>query len=175
MICEIQKYYKNLAEGNFFILLTHNCHFYLNVRDHPHQSYKNQSNYHLFSDGKFTTIKSIESENDDFKTNYELLWKELIFLYEQNKPDLMLNCCRKICETFIKFNRLDSNSFYGNTGSAKKLFNVNSHSIDDLESEQNGKNKNEVIGILKNLFSRNHAESHFEGYWTLESKSNEIV
>jgi wobble nucleotide-excising tRNase len=99
MIGEIQKFYTTkLSDNDFFILLTRNCHFYLNVKI---PTPKNHGNFHLYSDGKHTTIKPVDK--DDFRTNYGMLWKELIFLYEQGKPDLMLNSCRKICETYVNF------------------------------------------------------------------------
>jgi hypothetical protein len=148
MIVEIQKFYRKLQDNDFFILLTHNCHFYLNARKQIKKFYENYGNFHLSSDGKLTNIRVIENGNDDFKTNYEMLWKELLFLYKQNKPDLMLNSCRRICETYIKFNC--KNDFYSNNVEAKKLFDVNTHGIDDIESEQNGKTKDEIKNILKN-------------------------
>jgi wobble nucleotide-excising tRNase len=163
MIGEIQKFYKKLTDDNFFILLTHNCHFYLNVRKQNDKFYEKYGNFHLFSDGKLTSTRVIENGNDDFKTNYEMLWKELLFLHEKDKPDLMLNSCRKICETYIKFNC--KTDFYGDNVNAKKLFDVNLHSIDDLEAEQNGKTRDEIKDILKSLFEQNKAEEHFNAYW----------
>ena len=163
MIGEIQKFYKNLSVDDYFILLTHNVHFYLNVRRPVSKFYEKYGNFHLFSDGKLTTMKVIGSGNDDFKTNYEMLWKELLFLHEQNKPDLMLNSCRRICETFIKFNGIGD--FYKENTSAKKLFDVNQHSIDDLEAEQNGKTKEEIKTMLQGIFKHNNAEEHFNTYW----------
>ena len=40
MIGEIQKYYRDLKDSNYFILLTHNVHFYLNVRPNTAIKYK---------------------------------------------------------------------------------------------------------------------------------------
>lgn len=94
-----------------------------------------------------------------------MLWKELIFLYEQGKPNLMLNSCRKICETYVNSAKKNVEEFYDDNTSAKKLFNVNLHSIDDLEAEQNGKTKDEIKTILEELFKNNGAEEHFEAYW----------
>jgi wobble nucleotide-excising tRNase len=169
MIAEIQKFYsKKLKTEDFFILLTHNCHFCLNVRKQKEDFYKNYGNFHLFSDRKLTEIRIIENGSDDFKTNYEMLWKELLFLYEKDKPDLMLNSCRRILETYIKFNAFKNDTFYGNNTNAKKLFDVNSHAIDDLEAEQNGKKRNEIKSILKELFKSNKGSDHFDKYWKTE-------
>ena len=115
------------------------------------------------TDGKLTEINKIEDIDDDFATSYELLWKELSYLYKHNQPDLMLNCCRRICETYINFNRI--NNFYGDNISAKKLFDVNQHGIDDFEAETNGKTVDEIKNILYGLFQLNGASEHFEKYW----------
>lgn len=182
MIGEIQKLYNNLEEGNYIILLTHNCHFYLNVRPSTMPKYKECKEkglyeeinlykrygiYHLLSNGKQATIKSIINGKQDFKTNYEALWKEIVFLYDAKDAtsDLMLSPCRKICETYLKFTKQDVMVFYGENISAKKLFDVNQHSIDDLEAEQNGRTKEEIKDILRELFKANDAENHFNAYW----------
>lgn len=169
MIGEIQKFYEKIEQTNRrLVLLTHNTHFYLNVRNNKgsgYNSYNKHGIFHLFSNGKHTIIKPIASGNDDFKTSYEMLWNELVFLYEQSKPDLMLNSCRKICETYINFTKKDHASFYGNNTNAKKLFDVNQHSIDDLEAELNGKTREEIKNILHDLFEQNNAEEHFNSYW----------
>lgn len=177
MIGEIQKYYKKIKSGNYFLLLTHNVHFYLNVRPNTAITYKVNGKeisfyqkygvYHLFSDGKQTTIKCIDNGKNDFKTSYETLWKELVFLYESTDAtaDLMLNPCRKICETYMNFTKKGPEAFYGENTNAKKLFDVNQHSIDDLEAEQNGKTKPEIKDILASIFKQNGAEEHFNNYW----------
>jgi len=163
MIGEIQKLYKNFSNSSYFILLTHNVHFYLNSRKINDKFYEKYANYHLLSDGKLTTIKYIKNGNDDFCTNYEVLWKELIFLYDEGKPNLMLSSCRKICETFSKF--IGTDDFFNDNIAAKKLFDVNQHSIDDLEAEQNGKSKDEIKILLQQLFIKNNAGEHFSKYW----------
>jgi wobble nucleotide-excising tRNase len=171
MITEIQKFYSKLQEQDFFILLTHNCHFYLNVRKEKEKFYQKYGNFHLFPDGKLIKIRIIKNGSDDFKTNYETLWKELLFLYEENKPDLMLNSCRRILETYINFNCIDRDKFYSNNTNAKKLFDVNSHDIDDLEAEQNGKTNNDIKNILKKLFKSNNTEEHFNNHWKTDKQS----
>ena len=163
MIGEIQKLYSNIGDGDYFILLTHNCHFYLNIRKPKKKFYSVYGNHFLLSDGKHTTILCVDDGDKDFKTNYEMLWKELKFLYEANRPNLMLGSCRRICETFQKFNSISQ--FYDGNSAAKKLFNVNVHSIDDLESEQNAKTREEILSTLKALFEKNKANEHFHAHW----------
>lgn len=175
MIGEIQKYYRNLSEKNYIFTFTHNAHFYLNIRPNTAAKYKKDNqelshyskfgNYHLFSNGTRTTIRKIENGKQDFSTNYEMLWRELIFLYESNEANLMLNVCRKICETYMHFTKKSIESFYGENISAKKLFDVNQHSIDDFDAEQNGKTRDEIITILKSLFENNNAKEHFNNYF----------
>ena len=180
IIGEIQKYYKNLKGENYFILLTHNTHFYLNVRpdekikfkakddagnDVEISRYKKYGHYRLMSNGTHASIIEIEKGRYDFKTNYELLWKELVFLYDSDVPDLMLNPCRKICETYTHFMKKDVGLFYNDNTNAKKLFDVNQHAIDDLEAEQVGKTKDEIKKMLHELFKSNDAEEHFLSYW----------
>lgn len=144
MISELQRIYSAMIDKkSYFIVLTHNCHFYLNVRKSRKKFYKKYDNIHLLSDGNTTSIRSINKGDEDLHTSYELLWIELKFLYVANKPALMISCCRRICETFEKFNGIEE--FYKNGNeSAKKLFDVNVHSIDDLDSEQSGKTKEEI-------------------------------
>lgn len=177
MIGEIQKLYRGLKDGNYFIILTHNCHFYLNVRPNTGATYKEKGTeisfyekygvHHLFSDGKRTTIKYITKGKQDFKTSYETLWKELVFLHdaEEAPSDLMLSPCRKICETYMNFTKKGIEAFYGDNINAKKLFDVNQHSLDDLEAEVNGKTKIEIKTILQTLFKDNGAEDHINSYW----------
>lgn len=58
--------------------------------------------------------------------------------------------------------------FFENISGARKLFNVNSHSIDDLEAELNGKNKDEIITLLKECFEKNNAIVHFNKYMGID-------
>lgn len=181
MINEIQRYYRGIKDGSYFVLLTHNVHFYLNVRPNTGTRYKTKVDgeekeisfydkygvWHLFSDGKRSSVRLVEKGKYDFKTSYETLWKELSFLYNapDATPDLMLSSCRKICETYMHFTKKGLDTFYGENTSAKKLFDVNQHSIDDLEAELNGKTKDEIKKILKGLFEQNGAGDHFNSYW----------
>lgn len=185
MIGELQNLYQNLKDGNYFILLTHNCHFYLNVRPSTMPTYKEIKKgtrkglyeevglydkygiYHLLHDSKRSTIKNIDKYQKDFRTNYEALWKELVYLYKSDDAtsDIMLNPCRRICETYLKFTKQNVMDFYSENKSAKKLFDVNQHSIDDFEAEQNGRSKEDIKTILEELFKVNNAENHFNDHW----------
>ena len=82
----------------------------------------------------------------------------------------MLNPIRRICETFEKFNSIGSKEFYKDNSEIKKYIDVNSHSIDDLEADLNGKGKEQIIGMLKKLFDDNNYAGHYSKYWTDESE-----
>lgn len=49
---------------------------------------------------------------------------------------------------------------------AKKLFDVNSHFINDLEEELNIKSKQEIIQMMFGCFQKNNNESYFKFYWS---------
>ena len=95
------------------------------------------------------------------------MWHELKFLYNCNSAsaELLLNPIRRIIETFVKFNSSSYYGFFNGNNSAKKLLDVNSHSVDDLEAELNGLTKQEIIDLLKNCFIKNNALDHFDKHW----------
>ncbi|CAD0123728.1 protein of unknown function [Streptococcus thermophilus] len=129
------------------------------------KAHKTKLTLHLKKiDGK-SKILPIETQDEDLKTSYDALWTELRWLYQQDKPDFMLNPIRRIFETFSKFNNISSSVLFKNDAEAKKLFDVNSHSIDDLEADLNGKTKEDIISKVRELFSNNNAQAHFEKYW----------
>lgn len=79
---------------------------------------------------------------------------------------MLLNPIRRAIETFTKFNGIKQANFCDKVIGAKKLFDVNSHSIDDLEVELNGKSKQEIIQMMFDCFQKNNYESHFKNYWS---------
>lgn len=166
IISYLQDLINNLSETQQLFILTHNIHFYLNVRyDWWRKAPKTKLTLHLKKiDGK-SKILPIETQDEDLKTSYDALWTELRWLYQQDKPDFMLNPIRRIFETFSKFNNISPSVLFKNDAEAKKLFDVNSHSIDDLEADLNGKTKEDIISKVSAIFRSNNAQSHFEKYW----------
>lgn len=156
---------KHLCDNDIFILLTHNIHFYLNVKYGC--KYDKCNFYHLRKVKNSVDIFRIVSAEKDFKTNYAALWQELQFLLSQDNasPNMLLNPIRRIIETYTKFNGLNQSDFFVNTPGARKLFNVNSHSIDDLEAELNGKLKQEIVALFKSCFEENNAIAHFQKFF----------
>ena len=163
----LQELIRNLEKSNdAIIILTHNKHFYLNV-SYAFKPSAQKPFIHLEPCNNTTKIKYISRDKDDFKTSYDALWHELSFLYhtEAVAAEMLLNPIRRIIETYIKFNSINPNDFYVKHGDARKLFNVNSHSIDDLEADLNGLTKDEIITLLKKCFESNSAISHFEKHF----------
>ena len=166
IIEELQNLMNNISEGDYFILLTHNKDFYLNVK---YGHYYNKDRFLRFqSDGKHTNIMCLRDKKDDYKTSYEALWDELKYLYNLDavSADILLNPIRRIIETYVKFNGFEKNSFCKPVYGAMKLFNVNSHSIDDLEAELNGKTKKEIVQMFYDCFAKNNLEEHFKKLWS---------
>ncbi len=56
---------------------------------------------------------------------------------------------------------------------AAKLFNVNSHSIDDLEADLNGRSKKDIMKMMRECFSKENAINHFNQYWTIDLDSTD--
>lgn len=168
---ELQNLMQSLSGEDHFILLTHNKHFYINIRFHHY--YNKDKFIRLQSNGVKTQIIPVEKEEDDFKTSYEALWMELKLLYEYDitSANMLLNPIRRIIETFTKFNALNKTTFCSKVVGAKKLFDVNSHSIDDLEAELNGKTKQEIMQMLYDCFKENEYGNHFLKYWKIKSDS----
>lgn len=175
IITEVQGLMKAIDKNknnNTLIIMTHNVHFYINIKynrvyvdgkDRFGKEIKCDRFIRLEKKDNNINIKVIESEGNDFSTSYELLWKELYFLYAYEKPELMLNSIRRIIETFQKFN--EKSDFYNDHKEAQKLFNVNSHSIDDLEAELNGKNADDLFILMKDCFETNGYLDHFKLHW----------
>lgn len=172
IIEELNNLVKRLKDQDKLLIMTHNNHFYLNVK-YPYDSYKKHTFYRLVSNGVKIEIKKLTDKKEDFKTNYEALWKELEFLYDSAPCETMLlNPIRRIIETFTKFNSIpaeNKNKMLGSVEGAVKLFNVNSHSIEDLEADLGGIDKVKIINIMKECFIKMNAVEHFNNYWTKES------
>ena len=48
---------------------------------------------------------------------------------------------------------------------AQKLFNVNSHSIDDVNTDLNGNSPTSIMNIVKQIFEDCNGMAHFNKYW----------
>ncbi|MBT2831083.1 AAA family ATPase [Staphylococcus coagulans] len=166
IIAKIQELLKNIGDRQIFIL-THNVHFYLNARylwwnGHKKETY-DKTTIHLFKNGVKTQFNFINNEEDDLKTSYDALWSEVKWLYIRRKPEMMLNPLRRIFETYLKFNNIKG--AYLDDIEARKLFNVNSHSIDDLEVDLNGKDERQLMEKVKYIFDDIGGKDHFDHYW----------
>lgn len=153
-------------EEDRFIVLTHNKHFYINMCNRSEKK-RYLTRVHFFSDGTKTHIQYIKDQTKDFSTSYDTLWSELYFLYDSKvaPENLLLNPMRRIIETYTGFNNIGYLDFLAKVEGAKKLFDVNSHSIDDLEADMTGLDKGKILGIFKSCFIKNHADAHFNNHW----------
>lgn len=173
---------KNIKMGskNKLILLTHNTHFYRNNLERLPGIHRNggYSKYNIYKfraiNGK-TIIEKIDKANKDINSSYQRLWDEVVFLYEHKKPNLMLNLIRQIIETFCSFSAKDKNDFYKKFPELKKLLNVNSHGIEDLEVDLNGKTEEQIKNLLSEIFERNGYKEHFDQLWGMYSSNKEKV
>lgn len=77
IITELQSIIKNYGD-NYCVVLTHNNHFYLNVK-YGFESYVKNNFYHLSNNGASSIFQPVSKSEDDFKKSYEELWEELLF------------------------------------------------------------------------------------------------
>ena len=180
IIWELQKLYQNKDRDKFdsnrdiMVILTHNVHFYLNVQ--PHGYFKDEKNRTKYDKNNFYRIDhhafiKISTDKEDFKTSYEALWVELKDLYECGHELSMLNTMRRIIETFMKFNALKQDIFYQDNEQYLKLFNVNSHGIDDPSAVQYTESIDEMRDLFYQIFKDNHYEEHFKHYWKFDTNN----
>lgn len=172
IIEELTNLIKNLDKNDKFIVMTHNIHFYINLK-YKKENYNNNTFIRLVSDSKKTKINYIKNKDEDFKTSYKSLWNEISILftlpYCDINPAILLNPIRRIIETYVNFNGLEQSDFLSKVEGAKKIFDVNSHSIDDLEADLNGKSKENIIEIFKECFKKNNSMEHLRKFWKEEN------
>jgi len=163
MITELRKIYQDTDKfdhnKDYLLVMTHNSHFYLNVKP---DKFEKANHYHL----QAGTFNLIEKKNDDLKRHYETLWYELQEVFKQNHIHAALNLMRRIIETYTIFMKIDSDEFYQENDQYRKLFHVNSHqAIDDINTEAFSQRPDELYKIFRQIFIDNEAESHFDAYW----------
>ena len=162
------------------ILLTHNTHFYRNNLEglpgiHRDGGYGKYNIYKFRTINGKTIIEKIDKANRDINSSYQRLWDEVVFLYEHKKPNLMLNLIRQIIETFCSFSAINKDDFYKKSPELKKLLNVNSHGIEDLEVDLNGKTEEQIKNLFSEIFEYNGYKEHFDQLWEMYSSNKEKV
>lgn len=168
IITELQKILREAkTKGVQIFILTHNTHFYTNLRYKwwagASKSNYDKTTFYLEKCGTKTEVIQIKDSDDDIKTSYDELWKEVKWLYNEDKPDFMLNPLRRIFETYKIFNGIDN--MFINDPEAQKLFNVNSHFIDDINADLNGKGRDAIMTKVQKIFEDWNAAEHFNHYW----------
>lgn len=178
IITELQKLYgqkKPYSRDTFdpskdyFVLLTHNVHFYLNVppmgnyEDNKGRTKYDKNNFYFIQDGKFVKITS---SKQDLKNSYDSLWSELKALQEHGFSNSMLNSMRRIIQTYLEFTGTEQDTFYQNNAQYLKLFNVNSHSAtDDVSTQAFSETPSELVALFKGIFEDNGVVDHFNAHW----------
>lgn len=162
------------------IILTHNTHFYMQVRPtNMGRKYGKYSCYHLQKTDK-TTISKINRESEDIKTMYLELWDELHFAYDQERSLLMWNSMRRIIESYNRFvykndspreltDKIVDSSERTLYLSLLKGTNVNSHSGLETDMDISTFNVETLKISFYNLFKDLDAEKHFNAYWDATS------
>lgn len=180
IIWELQRLYQNRERNKFdinrdiMVILTHNVHFYLNVQ--PHGNFKDDQGRTKYDKNNFYRIEhhefiKITNEKEDFKASYDALWIELKDLYACGHKLSMLNTMRRIIETYMKFNSLKQDKFYQENEQYLKLFNVNSHAIDDLSAELYTETIEDMRELFYQIFKDNNCDAHFEKHWKFDTDS----
>lgn len=171
IITELQNIINKTNDDQIFIL-THNIHFYLNVRfgwwKGASKPTYNKTTFYLYKTEGKTKVEKITNENNDLKNSYDELWNELKWLYDNHKPNLLLNPIRRIFETYCKFNNLNLTKLYESNPQARKYFNVNSHDIDDPGTDPNGKNEEDIMKEVADIFKSIGGEQHFKARWIIK-------
>ncbi|MCZ3690694.1 AAA family ATPase [Lactobacillus mulieris] len=172
IITKLQSLLKNKSDYEYeqIFILTHNTHFYVNLRYRWWREKNKKATFHLIKAARKTEIKKIESENEDIKNDYDSLWHEVHWLYNNNQPQFMLNPFRRIIETYCEFQNIDPKDFYEEDAEAQKLFNANSHFIDDFYIDTNGKTKEQIMEKVARLFEENNGTFHFEKHWNNQNR-----
>lgn len=175
IITELQKLYQGKSRGkydpnkDYFVLLTHNIHFYLNVP--PHGSFRDDNRRTKYDKNNFYRLykgdfQLITTEKDDFKTNYDAIWSELSELAKLNLPNSMLNSMRRIIETYLSFTNITQDEFYQGNEQYLKLFNVNSHgAIDPTSADAFTETPDQLVVLFHSIFKENRAGEHFDSHW----------
>lgn len=163
---DVKKNDENKSDIQNLFVLTHNVHFYVNIIEHKKKE-KNIS-YHLNKINGKTSLKRIPKKGD-IKSRYDVLWEELRWLYDKNKPDLMFNPIRRILETYFSFNNLDFNKeLMKNNFTLYRHLNVSSHFLDDELTNITPDSRDDIINSLERLFKNCGGEEHFDNRWKKE-------
>lgn len=184
IITELHKLYRGDYRGkydpnkDYFVIMTHNVHFYLNVQ--PHGAHKDENKKTKYDKNYFYRLhkgefQPIISEKEDFKTNYDAIWSELSELTKSNLRNSMLNSMRRIIETYLEFTNIKQADFYKGNEQYLKLFNVNSHSaIDSISADSFTETADELISLFRAIFKINGALDHFDAHWKGDKLDDEI-
>ncbi len=165
---EIKKIYEKdiFKKKSKIIILSHNTHFFINVRPHGPARYgKQYSSFNLITSlNEKTDIIKITGVENDLRTNYDALWINLVSSYLDNNPGNMCNNARRICGSFADFNKININDFCGGSD-IKKMLDVNSHEISGEEMRESGTTAIRLKQSIEQLFCQRGFKDHFKNHW----------
>ncbi|MCO0831700.1 AAA family ATPase [Fructobacillus sp. W13] len=183
------------SENQFFIL-THNIHFYMQLKPSKPQykdSYRNgtlikQSSsafFHLNKTDSRTVVKKIENQNEDISTVYDNLWGELYFAYYNQKKAFMWNTMRRIFESYCRFvyskeSPRDLSDFIkkNNPNEGNELLyiallkslHVNSHVAYETDTDLSNVDVEGLKEMFEQTFVYLNVKDHFDTYWNRGKK-----
>ena len=183
----IKEFYGNLNTNalmdpnDMLVVLTHSTYFYINVspfrKKHARDLTKRNKEaryYKLIKKGKRSSIVDIIHKDKDISTSYNLLWDELKYAHENNRPKVMWNIMRRILETFAKFNNIalkelltdnfdnPIEKILGQT--MQTSLNDNSHAIIDSNFDADFYSVDDLINFFEKIFDRKLSINHFNKY-----------
>ncbi|MBW3087452.1 AAA family ATPase [Bifidobacterium sp. 82T24] len=184
MYSYIQQYYgatkkgpKQKNDDDIFILLTHNAHFFLNVRPYMWKpDYKAIACFLLRKAANHTEIQQVANKDtDDIKTGYAALWHELRYAHQHNQAGFMWNPLRRIITTFSNFAGVPSleeliskdadTTDCAIAGEIKKGMDVNSHELYDIDVDPNCYQCEDILRFARWYFAQVGYSAHFDHFW----------
>ncbi|MGV2847608.1 AAA family ATPase [Limosilactobacillus fermentum] len=162
-------------------VFTHNSSFYINLKEWTKNPYtKKNYSFHLSASPSGSTIEQINRKNEDIINNYDELWREAQFSYQQNQKQALWNQIRRILETYVKFNNRTASletavrdKIIAAEDNEKKLIalqlvkiaHANSHSIDELMQDLSPWSKEQIRDAFEFVMEVLGGQEHFEAHW----------
>jgi len=162
-------------------VFTHNSSFYINLKEWTKNPYtKKNHSFHLSAGPIGSVIEQIKDKNEDIINNYDELWREAQFSYQQDQKQALWNQIRRILETYVKFNNRTASlenavreKIIAAEDTEKKLIalqlvkiaHANSHSIDELMQDLSPWSKEQIRDAFKFVMESLGGQEHFEAHW----------
>lgn len=184
IISELQEFMKKMSSPNEqAFILTHNMHFYTQLRPVKSKDYYEKSSVYKFvKTAGGTQVIEISRAVDDVTNIYENLWDELEFATTYKRINVMWNTMRRILETYNRFNfagssirdlaeRLNDGGSVYYLALVKNL-NVNSHVGYETDIDLSNIDIDGLWSVFEHVFESlgPSAHKHFEIYRGIAKK-----